>query len=61
MNNQNGMPKKNKPLTVQELAAMGGKARAKALSKKQRSESARKAVQKRWEKKTVSTTRKRSG
>lgn len=43
--------KKKKPVTVKDLAAMGGKARAKALSKERRAEIARNAVQKRWEKK----------
>jgi len=34
-----------KPLTVSELARMGGKARAKKLSAERRSEIAKKAVQ----------------
>jgi hypothetical protein len=38
------------PLTVQELAAMGGKARAKALTKKRRKEIAKAAASKRWRK-----------
>lgn len=42
--------KKATPLTVREFASMGGKARAKKLSKKERSESARKAVIARWKK-----------
>lgn len=41
---------KERPLTVQELARMGGKARAKKLTAQQRKESARKAVQARWAK-----------
>jgi hypothetical protein len=35
-------------LTVSDLASMGGKARAKKLSKKEKSEQARNAVQERW-------------
>jgi hypothetical protein len=42
---------KQPPLTVTEFASMGGHARAKKLTKKQRSESARKAVNARWKKK----------
>lgn len=41
--------KKKKPITVQDMAAMGGKARAKALSKERRKEIAKNAIQKRWE------------
>ena len=37
-----------KPMTVQELAAMGGRARAEMLSKKRRSEIAKQAAAKRW-------------
>jgi ubiquitin len=40
----------SKPLTVKELASMGGKARAKSMTKAQRSEGARKAVKARWAK-----------
>lgn len=39
------------PLTVSEMAAMGGKARAKRLSKQARSASAKKAAEARWKKK----------
>lgn len=35
-------------LTVAEMAAMGGAARAKNMSKKERSESAREAANARW-------------
>ena len=35
-------------MTVSELASLGGKARAKALTPEQRSQSARDAVNKRW-------------
>jgi hypothetical protein len=48
------MAKKRKPgtvLTVQEFAAMGGKARAKGLSKAQRQEIAKKGAAARWRKK----------
>jgi hypothetical protein len=37
-----------KPLTVKEMAAMGGKARAKGLTKKRRKEIASDAAKKRW-------------
>lgn len=40
-----------KELTIKEVAAMGGKARAKNLTKKQRVESARNASKARWDKK----------
>ena len=36
------------PLTVTEFAAMGGKARRKALTKEQRQEIAKKAAAARW-------------
>lgn len=39
-----------KPLTVSEMARLGGKARAQKLTKEERSASARKAVQARWAK-----------
>jgi hypothetical protein len=49
------MPKKpepkepeSKPLTVKEMAAMGGKARAKGLTKKRRAEIARAGAAARW-------------
>ena len=46
------MSKDEKPaLTVKELAAMGGKARAKTLTKKRRSEIAKKGAEARWRKK----------
>jgi hypothetical protein len=42
------------PLTITEFARMGGKALAKKLTKKQRSDSARRAAQARWAKKKPS-------
>jgi len=36
-------------MTVSEMARLGGKARAKKLTKAQRRESARKAAQARWD------------
>jgi hypothetical protein len=39
-----------KPLTIQEFARLGGKARAKRLTPEQRQASARKAIQARWAK-----------
>lgn len=42
-----------KPMTVQELAAMGGRARAETLSKKRRSEIAKQGAAKRWGKKAA--------
>lgn len=39
-----------KPLTVTELARMGGKARAKKMTAAERSASARKAIEARWAK-----------
>jgi hypothetical protein len=45
--------KHKKPLTVSELAAMGGKARAKALSKEERSAAAKKAITARWARKGI--------
>ena len=43
--------KKNKnEMTVSELASLGGKARAKKLSKKRQVEIAKKAINARWEK-----------
>lgn len=38
-----------RPLTIQEFARLGGKARAKKLTPEQRRESARKAIAARWE------------
>lgn len=38
-------------LTVKEMAAMGGRARAKGLTKKRRKEIASGAAKKRWEEK----------
>jgi len=40
--------KKKKPMTVSEMARMGGKATAKKLTPKERSDSARKAAKARW-------------
>jgi len=37
-----------KPLSISEMAKMGGKARAKSLSKEQLSEIGRKGAAKRW-------------
>jgi hypothetical protein len=45
------MGRSKRPLTVNELAAMGGKARAKALTKEQRQAAAKKAIAARWAKK----------
>lgn len=39
-----------KPLTHAEMSSRGGLARAKSMTKKQRQEAARKAVQARWDK-----------
>jgi hypothetical protein len=45
------------PLTVREMAAMGGNARAKGLSKKRRKEIAKAGAVARWgDKKPVSST-----
>lgn len=41
-------PKKPEPLTVKEMAAMGGKARAKGLTKKRRAEIAKAGAAARW-------------
>ena len=41
---------KKKELTVREVASMGGRALAKKLTAKERSESARRAVLARWAK-----------
>lgn len=46
----NESKEKGSPLTVQELAAMGGDARAKRLSKKRRAEIASAAAKARWAK-----------
>lgn len=46
------MPSKKKPMTAAELQSMGGQARAKALSKAERSEIARKAAKARARKLT---------
>jgi hypothetical protein len=43
-----GMSSDQKPLTVKELAAMGGNARAASLTKKDRSAIAAKAAEARW-------------
>jgi hypothetical protein len=40
----------DKPLTISEMARLGGKARAKNMTPEQRKESARKAVNARWDK-----------
>lgn len=40
----------DRPLTVSEMARLGGKARAQKLTKEERSASARKAVEARWQK-----------
>jgi hypothetical protein len=45
------MADKRKPLTLQEFARMGGKARAKGLPAKRRKEIAAKAAAARWGKK----------
>jgi len=46
-----GQDQDKPPMTVAELASMGGKARAKNLSKKRRKEIAQKAADVRWAKK----------
>lgn len=43
-------------MTVREMAALGGNARAKGLTKKRRKEIAQKAAQARWGDKTVTVT-----
>jgi hypothetical protein len=43
--------KGKKPMTITEMARMGGKATAKKLTPEQRKESARKAAKARWAKK----------
>jgi len=40
----------NRPMTITEVARMGGKATARKLTPKQRKESARKAARARWKK-----------
>jgi hypothetical protein len=44
------------PLTVREMAVMGGNARAKTLSKKRRKEIARAGAEARWGKKKVASS-----
>jgi hypothetical protein len=39
-----------KEMTVSEFAALGGKARAKSMTKQERQASARKAINARWKK-----------
>jgi hypothetical protein len=46
-----GLMTTGKPLTIQEFARLGGKARAEKLNKQQRKESARKAALARWKNK----------
>jgi hypothetical protein len=46
------------PLTVKEMAAMGGKARAKGLTKKRRKEIAKAGAEARWKGKATSTSSK---
>jgi hypothetical protein len=41
-------PEEKAPLTVKEMAAMGGKARAKGLTKKRRKEIASAGAKARW-------------
>lgn len=43
-----GQEEDKPPMTVAEMASMGGKARAKNLSKKRRKEIAKKAADARW-------------
>jgi hypothetical protein len=43
-----GQEEDKPPMTVSEMASMGGKARAKNLSKKRRKEIAKKAADARW-------------
>ena len=44
--------KRKRPLTISEMARMGGKATAKKRTPKQREEAARKAAKVRWARKT---------
>ncbi len=45
------------PLTIQEFARLGGKARSKKLTKTQRSQAASKAAIARWAKKVLEPSR----
>jgi len=45
-----GKGRAKKPMTIAEMARMGGRATAKKLTKEQRKESARKAAKARWAK-----------
>lgn len=49
------------PLTITEFARMGGKALAKTMTKKQRSDSAKKAAEARWAKERAKTKALRDG
>ena len=48
--NMSSPKKRRKPMTVSEMARLGGKATAKKLTAEQRKESARKAAKARWAK-----------
>ena len=50
----------SKEMTVKELAAMGGRARAEALTKKRRKEIATAAAKKRWANQPASTATKKN-
>ena len=50
----------SKEMTVKELAAMGGRARAEALTKKRREEIATEAAKKRWANQPASTAKKQN-
>lgn len=43
------MAAKKKPMTVQEMASMGGRARADSLTSEQLSKSGKKAAKSRWD------------
>jgi hypothetical protein len=51
-----GMATKKKEMTVRELAAMGGHARAAALTKKELSAAGKLAVRARWDKRKKEKT-----
>jgi hypothetical protein len=50
-----------KPVTIKEMAALGGKARAAKLSKKRLSQIARQAINTRWKRHRKSLRTKKAG
>jgi hypothetical protein len=52
---------KKPPLTVSEMAAMGGNARAKTLSKKRRKEIAKAGAEARWGEKNATSSKQPAG